>query len=192
MKPRSTLIVISLFLSAFLVAVITFTKWDEWFGSGAVSDTIKGHPDMVATTVEQISYTADGAKQYQLFAASMQQFISSNRSLMDQPSILFFDGVQPSWNTQSRQALSDNEGEKLHLTGDVTIEQRGVNESEAARLETQTLILYPKASYATTDDKVVIRKTGIYIEATGLDADLNENRITLREDVTSVYEPNKL
>ena len=56
-------------------------------------------------------------------------------------------------------------------------------------METDTLILYPEKSYATTEDKVIIRQQGIYIEAIGLDADLNHNRITLRKNVTSIYEP---
>jgi len=38
---------------------------------------------------------------------------------------------------------------------------------------------------------VVIRQTGVYIEATGLDADLTNNRITLKTNVTSIYDPEK-
>ena len=60
---------------------------------------------------------------------------------------------------------------------------------ETVTLETETLELFPRRSYASTDDKVIIRQTGVYIEAVGLNADLNENRITLRQNVTSIYEP---
>ena len=60
---------------------------------------------------------------------------------------------------------------------------------QGATLETETLLLYPERSFATTDDKVIIRQQGIYIEAKGLEADLNNNRLILKNNVTSIYEP---
>lgn len=145
---------------------------------------------MIANAVEQWSFDENGIKKYQLFADTMQQFVTQNQNIMYKPSILFFDGLLPSWKTSANEALSDTTTETLHLAGNVTIEQKSVE--EAATLKTNTLILHPKTSYATTDDQVIIRKPGIYIEAIGLDADLNSNKITLRTNVTSIYEPEKL
>ena len=124
----------------------------------------------------------------------MLQYLATDRNLMIRPDITLFQETVATWQTSSAEAVSDNEGEELHLTGNVVIKQINFAEKglkEAPTLETETLLLKPKESFATTDDRVIIRQSGIYIEATGLEADLNTNRITLREKVTSIYEPDK-
>lgn len=87
------------------------------------------------------------------------------------------------------EAHSDAQGDKLFLHGNVVVVQQGVE--RAAIMETPTLTLYPRTSQASTNDKIVIRQQGLYIEALGLDADLNTNKLTLKSQVTSIYEPEK-
>ena len=189
MKSRLSILITSLLLSLFLFAVTAFLQWEDWFSKSDV-ETVEGQPDMVAHTLEQWSFNEDGAKQYQLLADTMQQFVNQNRNLMNKPSVLFFEGITPSWKTRANQAVSDATNHTLHLSGQVVIEQKSVD--EPATLETDTLVLYPKTYHASTEDQVIIRRTGVYIEAIGLDADFNANKITLRTNVTSIYEPDKL
>lgn len=187
MKPRTQLILTSFFLAVFVLATFAYMKWDQWFEK---SDKIAGNyeqPDMVAISLEQLSFDEHGNKEFLLNAESMLQYLSSDRNIMVKPTITFYEQQVASWKTSAASATSDNEANKLHLSGQVTIVQQGV--SEAAILETETLELHPRESYATTQDKVIIRQTGVYIEALGLDADLNENRIQLKQNVTSIYEP---
>jgi lipopolysaccharide export system protein LptC len=189
MKPRLQLILTSLILSVFVMGSYAYMKWDQWFAPKHSVQNSYEQPDMVAISVEQLNFDRNGQKQYLLGAESMLQYLKSNRNVMVRPTITFYKETRESWKTSASSAVSDNEGDQLHLSGDVTIVQQGVK--EAAILETETLLLYPKKSYATTDDKVIIRQTGVYIEAHGLDADLTNNRITLRKNVTSIYEPEK-
>ena len=142
---------------------------------------------MVAISLEQLSFDEQGNKEFLLNAESMLQYLTSNRNIMVKPTITFFEDQKASWKTSAESATSNNEADKLNLSGHVTIVQQGVR--EAAILETETLELHPRESYATTDDKVTIRQTGVLIEAQGLEADLNKNRIILRQKVTSIYEP---
>lgn len=189
MKPKLQLILTSLFLALFVAGTYAYMKWDQWFSPK--NNVVSGYeqPDMVAVTLQQLSFDKHGEKEFLLDAESMLQYIESNRNVMVKPTITFYEKQKESWKTSAASATSDVDANKLHLSGHVTIVQQGVR--EAAILETETLELYPRDSYATTDDKVVIKQSGVYIEAEGLDADLNNNRITLRQKVTSIYEPEK-
>ena len=187
MKPRTQLISISFFLTIIVTGLYTYQQWDQWFTPAKPPMARLDQPDMIALSVQQVSYNEHGERQYQLSAESMLQYLTTDRNLMIRPDITFYREQVASWTTSSSEAVSDSSGETLHLTGNVLIRQRSVD--QGATLETQTLLLYPERSYATTDDKVIIRQQGIYIEATGLDADLNDNRLILRTNVTSIYEP---
>ncbi|MEE2729260.1 MAG: LPS export ABC transporter periplasmic protein LptC [Pseudomonadota bacterium] len=187
MKPRTQLILTSFGLALFVLASFAYTKWDQWFQKTDKLAEQSEQPDMVAISLEQLSFDEQGNKEFLLNAESMLQYLASNRNIMVKPTITFFENQKASWITSAASATSTTDASKLNLSGQVVIVQQGVR--EAAVLETETLELHPRESYATTDDKVVIRQTGVYIEAFGLDADLNENRILLRQKVTSIYEP---
>ena len=187
MKPRLQLVAISLLLALVVGGLYAYKLWDQWFDPSGQAVSQQDQPDMVARSVQQVSYNDRGERQYQLIAESMEQFLAQNHNLMIQPDVTFYRDQKASWTTSSAEAVSDGSGEELHLTGNVLIQQRGVE--QGATLETETLLLYPERSFATTDDKVIIRQQGIYIEAKGLEADLNNNRLILKNNVTSIYEP---
>ncbi len=189
MKPRVQLILTSACLALFVLATFAYMKWDQWFDQQEKLSSDYEQPDMVAIALEQLSFDEQGNKEFLLHAESMLQYLSSDRNIMVKPTITFFEKQQASWKTSAASATSSSQTDTLHLSGNVTIVQQSVQ--EAAILETETLVLHPRESHASTDDTVVIRQTGVYIEAQGLDADLNQNRIILRENVTSIYEPAK-
>lgn len=194
MRNRQQVIIFNSMLIAAILALYTYHKWDSWFSAQDIMRSDVNLPDLTAVTVKQDNFDQDGNKEYELRAESMLQYLASDRNLMIRPDITLFQDRVATWQTSSAEAVSDSEGEELHLTGNVIIKQVNFAEKglkEAPTLETDTLLLRPKESFATTDDKVIIRQSGIYIEATGLEADLNTNRITLREKVTSIYEPDK-
>jgi len=189
MKPKTPLILTSLVLALFALGTFAYARWDQWFHREEIMSEDYEQPDMVAISLQQLSFDEQGNKEFLLDAQSMLQYLSSDRNIMVKPTITFFAQQQPSWKTSALNATSNTDASQLHLSGNVVIEQQGVK--DAAILETDTLMLYPRTSYASTDDKVEIRQHGAYIEAQGLDADLTNNRIILRKNVTSVYEPEK-
>ena len=189
MKQSLQATLTSILLGLMIVALLSYSGWDEWFASEPSQTGEEAQPDLVALLVDQTSFDEQGNKQYQLHAARMLQFIDANENHMFRPDILFFREQVPAWKTMADEARSDADGEKLFLQGNVVIVQQGVE--RAAIMETPTLTLYPAISKASTSDKVVIRQQGIYIEALGLDADLNTNKLTLKSQVTSIYEPEK-
>ncbi|HVL01461.1 MAG TPA: LPS export ABC transporter periplasmic protein LptC [Dongiaceae bacterium] len=179
----------SLLLGLMIVALLSYSGWDEWFESEPTQPGEEAQPDLIALKVEQVSFDEQGNKQYLLHAERMLQFLEANENHMFRPDVLIFREQTPAWKTTADEARSDATGEELLLEGNVTIVQQGVE--RAATMETPTLTLYPRTSQASTKDKVVIRQPGIYIEAMGLDADLNTNKLTLKRQVTSIYEPAK-
>lgn len=194
MIKNQQILVLNLMLALALGAMYIHQKWDGWFAPDDVIRSDIELPDLIAVTVEQSNFDEHGNKEYDIKAESMLQYLEADHNLMIRPNITLFQDKVATWQTSSAEAVSDNEGEQLNLSGNVVIKQVNYADKglkEAPTLETDTLLLMPRKSYATTDDKVVIRQTGVYIEAIGLEADLNTNRITLKEKVTSIYEPEK-
>lgn len=189
MKQSLQATLTSMLLGLMIVALLSYSGWDEWFESEPAQTGEEAQPDLVALLVEQISFDERGNKQYQLHAARMLQFIDANENHMFRPDVLVFKDQVPAWKTMADEARSDAQGDKLFLHGNVVIVQQNVE--RAAIMETPTLTLYPRTSQASTNDRIVIRQQGIYIEALGLDADLNTNKLKLKSQVTSIYEPEK-
>lgn len=172
-----------------LLLTHAYQNWEEWFADNTLPLDEAGNPEMTAKNLRQLSYNKDGEKQYLLEAETMIQFGVTDENQMVQPKVLFFHNQAPSWQTQAAKAVSTQQGSELLLTGNVLIRQQGVE--PPATLETATLTLYPDRYFATTKDKVIIRQSGVYIEATGMEADLNRNKLILQKNVTSIYEPEK-
>lgn len=189
MKQSLQATLTSMLLGLMIVALLSYSGWDEWFESEPAQTGEEAQPDLVALLVDQTSFDEQGNKQYQLHAARMLQFIEANENHMFRPDVLVFKDQLPAWKTMADEAHSDAQGEKLFLHGNVVVVQQGVE--RAAIMETPTLTLYPRTSQASTNDKIVIRQQGLYVEALGLDADLNTNKLTLKSQVTSIYEPEK-
>jgi len=189
MKGNTQNVLTTLFLAMIVVGLLAYSDWDKWFGRDEVSTATEAQPDLIAHDVEQVHFDDQGELNYRLTAAEMLQFLEADHNRIIQPDILFYRLQVPAWKTTADEGNSDAMGETLHLRGHVTIQQQG--EGHLAKLETTTLTLYPKESKAETDDKVTIHQQGIFIEANGLEADLNTNQLTLKNQVTSIYEPEK-
>lgn len=179
----------SLLLGAFVIALLGYSDWESWFESDSVATGEDSQPDLITYRVEQIRFNKDGQKHFLLRAEQIQQFLDANRNLIIRPDLTLFQDQQPAWKTTASEGSSDAVGEEILLRGNVVIEQQG--KTHPATLETATLTLSATESRASTDDRVFIRQQGIYIEALGLEADLNNNQIILKSQVTSIYEPEK-
>ncbi len=189
MNQSAQSILTSLLLGVIVIALLSYSDWEKWFESGSRTATEEALPDLVTYGVEQIKFNTQGDKHFLLKAQEIQQFLSEDRNRIIQPDLLLFQNREPAWKTTASEGHSDSQGDEIHLQGHVTIEQQG--KANPATLETETLTISATSSRANTDDKVIIRQTGIYIEAVGLEADLQANKLILKHQVTSIYEPEK-
>lgn len=189
MNQNAQTILTSLLLGAIVIALLSYAEWERWFESNSVSSSEEAQPDLITYSVEQLKFNAQGEKHFLLKADEIQQFLSTDRNLIIRPDLLLFHDKTAAWKTTANEGNSDSQGEEIHLRGHVVIEQQG--KTNPATLETDTLTISATTSHATTDDKVIIRQTGIYIEAIGLEANLKDNQLTLKHQVTSIYEPEK-
>lgn len=179
----------NLLLGAFVIALLSYADWERWLESESITGSEEAQPDLISFAVEQLQFNKKGEKHFLLKAEQIQQFLDEDRNLIIQPDLLLYREQQPAWHTTAKEGRSDALGDNIHLLGGVQIQQQG--RTDGATLETETLTLSATTSHAFTDDKVIVRQTGLYIEAEGLEADLNENRITLKRRVTSIYDPAK-
>ena len=188
MTPRQQNL-LNLLLAVVALGLLSFTDWENWFNDDAQNETHEVLPDLVAYTVEQLSFNKEGQKHILLKAEQVQQYLETDSNRIIKPDVVLFRDQQPAWKTLADEGTSDNRGEAIFLSGNVFVEQQ--NNPRPATMETQTLTLSATQSRATTEDRVVIRQPGVFIEGTGLEADLNTNQLILKHQVTSIYEPEK-
>lgn len=189
MKLDRQFLLTNLLLGAVVLVLLSQTGWQDWFDTDAITDSEEIRPDLVAYNVEQLRFNKDGQKHYLLKARQVQQFLDSDDNKILQPDLLLFRDQLPAWKTTADEGNADQQGDIIHLRGNVRIEQQGT--PKPATLETTSLALSATRSQASTDDPVVIRQPGVLIKAVGLEADLTDNHLILKHQVNSRYEPEK-
>jgi len=77
--------------------------------------------------------------------------------------------------------------EKLHLIDNVVVQQIGQSPNAWWELKTNNLIYFPASETAMTDDSVTVLGASMSVEAQGLRAYLNQQRVEFINKVTSHY-----
>ena len=149
-----------------------------------VADT---RPDYVLHNFEAITLDKQGKEGFTLQAPKLARSPDSREMNIDTPTFLFPDKDGSRWRSQSKTAWVNADGSEVRLRGDVRFDNP--EGSQRMRMETDALDVFPDASRATSDQPVTITQPGSIIRGRGLEAQLDENRVTLKSEVRAQYAP---
>lgn len=130
----------------------------------------------------------DGSEAFTLAAPQLQRNPENREMDIATPNFHFPDSKARRWRAQSRTAWVNADGTEVRLRDDVRLEAPD-GESQL-RMETASLDVFPDAGIASTDAEVLISQPGVTIRGRGLEAQLENNRVTLKSEVRSRYVPN--
>ncbi|RMH94112.1 LPS export ABC transporter periplasmic protein LptC [Lysobacter pythonis] len=147
----------------------------------------EARPDYVLHDFEIVTLKKDGSEGFTLRAPELARNPDNREMDIRTPTFLFPDKHGSRWRSQSRTAWVNAEGSEVRLRGDVRLDNPGgVNRT---RLETASLDVFPDAERATSQDEVVVTQPGSIIRGRGLEAQLDQNRVTLKSEVRARYAP---
>lgn len=128
------------------------------------------------------SYAATGKLNYQLDAETLENFDNENSIKMTKPKILHLED-KPMQATSMQGVLHNKE--KLRLDGKVVLQQLDEN----ARLNTEHLDINLATKEISNNIAVIFTSDNAKITGKGLKANLQSEKIQLKNRVRGVYEP---
>lgn len=127
------------------------------------------------------SFEPDGTLRYHLRSDRVTHFPDPDLSILESPSLLWFQPGEPHWLLTARtgELQPATPGETtLMLRGDVHA-RRSTDQGATLHIRSESLLLLPDAGEASTRDHVTLDGAGTQLQGAGMQAWLAENRIRL-------------
>lgn len=131
---------------------------------------------------------ADGQLVYEVEADYAEQ-LDDDLIEMQSVSVVYSTQSGVPWNLSADTARISRNQERLTLAGNVVATTAEGPEGQATEIRTPHLELEPKLYRAETEDRVQIRIGTRSLSATGMLASLNDNRLTLKSNVSGKFVP---
>lgn len=178
-------------LAALIIVAAALLKWYSDQGS-ATLDTAAGDgtspPSTILHQVEQTTFNAEGFRHFRIEAEQAMHFSLREEAEFSKPLVYFYQANQLSWAASAHTGTVHDNGDRVYLTGDVTVEQRDPTDNPLS-LITQELVLHPRSQFAETEQAVTIKQANFTTQAIGMQVDMESGTVILQSKVFSRYEP---
>lgn len=172
-------------------ALALFSRWLVYNKAEPVTATNADARSLIDYQLEQFkikSYGSDGKLLYSLNAPEMSRHALTAETVIIQPRLLW-----PQQSENRKITLKANNGT---ITGDMgVISLRGnviarsrTNDQQTTIIRTESLDFYQENRMVSTDAAVNIEAPGVKLNAVGMIAQLEEEIITLKQQVSGQYE----
>ncbi len=140
--------------------------------------------DFTATTMDKT-----GKPAYQVKARYLEHFPDDNSMKLQQPLFSFYENNIKSWTAQANEAVILQKNEIIHLKGKVVLKQLLSSNKNALpmTLTAEQLTIEPEQNLAHTTSKIKLIQGNNSIQAIGMRADMNKNRIEFLSKTRSHY-----
>lgn len=179
-----------------LVIVVSIISLGLWFiespsqpllGKRPTQQQHNKAPDLVIRDARTRHYSVEGTLAYQVDADRITffQFARRDRADLTEPRMVFYQGEDSRWRTESRTGIAFNNGERVVLQGKVVVSelpQPGIT------LRTDKIVLKPRDEFAETDKIVTISDGVNRTTGKGMRADLKQDKVEILANVESRYE----
>ncbi len=174
-----------------LLAGALLTGWMLWsqrHPDGARTDAASP-PDYILNDFELIALDADGRESFTLRAPRLER--DPDSKTLDITTPLFIipprEGSEAgAWEVRSRTGWVSAGGDEIRLRGEVLADSEDTG-GRRTRIATEQLDVFPEDKRAESPVKVKVTRPGLTMNGHHLVADLERNRITLK-DTRSRYE----
>ena len=154
----------------------------------AVSEPELPNADGYMLNTHTITFTKTGEPSYELKTTETRYFKKGERFELDSPDMITFDSQSPDrpWHVTAKTGTVFQSGKKVALNGDVYAWQNTEN-SARNELRSQRLVLFPERQLAESNKRVVITTPEGRTTGTGLEANLQEERFKLLNNVKGLH-----
>lgn len=176
-----------------LAGVTGLLRW--WMAPEQAPSSFVGPPrsGYTLTDFQLSSYGRDGRPAFNVRAPSLVRREGDESLYITSP---VFDlpsnetGV-PDWRGESRYGWVDKGGDLLKLQGPVHMHREAFADSDAARLDTEDLTIWPKDNRMETAAPAHMAQGALTMSGIGMRANLNDKHLELLDDVHATFPPRK-
>lgn len=142
------------------------------------------------TTIQQLAlsvFDSEGLLKYTLESPELSHFDNQEKTALQQPRIHLYQQDKNPWSISAQQGLIQD-GDIITLQGDVLIKGKQEKSQSDIDVRTDTLTLLATEKLAKTNSRVHIVAQNSHLDATGLQADLLNDTLTLPAQVQGTYQ----
>lgn len=131
----------------------------------------------------------EGGLLYRVEASDIRHLPVEKRVALAGVTVRYSAAGQPAWSATSSAGSIDDESAIISLSGNVLLRNDNPDEEPAYEIQTETLEFKPRDRFASTDAQVRITQPGVLLTATGMDADLENEMLVLKAEVSGQFNP---
>ena len=172
-----------------LFLIIVFVQQRQLGSSQEVdtTSTTELEADYYFETTLSKHYDEQGRFDYQFSASRIEHFEEGDYTLVEAPRVSFYQEDGTPWLITARNGRSDTGNEKVELWDDVRVNRNST--LDPLQMDTQTLMLKMPSKTATTDDPVAISYPKGRVDAVGMRAFFDANKLELLSQVQVKHDP---
>ena len=130
-----------------------------------------------------------GQLQTRMQTPNMEHYAKHDTSFFVKPTILIYTSDRIPWYVKSDYGKSQNGTIKVYLWGSVVLHQPQMIDHPETTIYTKALTVYPKRSFAETNEDVTIHRPGSVVKGKGVTANFKTGIIKLLTESRGIYEP---
>ena len=151
-------------------------------------EKLRHDPDYYLKNFTSTTMDATGNPAYQVKANHLEHYPDDDSTKLQQAKFSFFKEHAKIWTVQANEALVLKNGEKILLTGNVILNQiLSSNNKLPMIIKAEQLTVEPERNLAYTKSKIKLLQGKSYIQAIGMRADMNKNKIEFLAKTRSHY-----
>ena len=152
-------------------------------------EKVRHEPDYFLKNFTAMTMDEMGKPAYQVKANHLEHYPDDGSMKLQQPIFSFYKDNTKIWTAQANEALVLRNNEIIHLTGEVVLNKvlTSAKDNEAMFLTADQLTIEPEKNIAHTKSKIKLNKGKSYIQAVGMRADMNKNKIEFLSNTRSHY-----
>lgn len=147
-------------------------------------------PNTFMREVDYYQYDDQGDLHSHLVSPFIVHFPYKNSSRLTSPHYLIYTSQHVPWTIHADHGKSQNGIEWIYLWDHVKIHEPSQAMEVETTISTQDITIFPRRSFAQTDQPVTIVRPDSLLKATGMTADLKKGLIHLLSHSRGVYEAN--
>lgn len=177
---------------AVVLGSVTIVLWYYAFNDGEIEETRQiddSEPDAYALQASYLNFNVDGTLQSRLEAVRTDQYVDSDIGVLTQPRLDVYEekGKRNFWHMSSNSGLYDSR--KSVLTLDENVEILGSTlDGLPVRILTSALVYRLGDKFVETNNAVEVVSGSDRIEGTGMELDMLNKAIQLKQDVRATYQ----
>ena len=146
-------------------------------------------PDAYMENIVTTVMNKQGTPSLKLSTPKMTHYAYNDATEIESPSVTVYRNSPNPWDISATHAKATQGIAEINFWENVTIHHLADKSNPATTMQTTALTVFPNTQIAQTDQPVVIKQPDTLIQATGMQANMNDGTVKLLSQAKGEYAP---